>query len=72
MKTTLSELSSTIKYLDLLVCNDSAPLHIAVAHNTEIIAFFGPSEKSLAFILMKTRGKLLKLKSLLQTVQNPL
>lgn len=64
MKTTLFELSSTIKYLDLLVCNDSAPLHIAVAHNTEVIAFFGPTVKEFGFYPYENKGEVIEVKNL--------
>lgn len=49
LKTSISELSSAIKIVDLLVCNDSAPLHMGVAHNKKIICFFGPTVPEFGF-----------------------
>jgi len=43
-KTTLTQLTSSIKHLDALVTGDSAPLHIASAFGTKIVALFGPTE----------------------------
>ncbi|MGA1862843.1 glycosyltransferase family 9 protein [Deferribacter thermophilus] len=48
-KTNLLELSTWIRALDLLVSNDSAPLHMAVSHNVPVVAIFGPTVKSLGF-----------------------
>lgn len=39
----LLESSALIKISDLLLCNDSAPLHIANAVETPVFAFFGPT-----------------------------
>lgn len=38
----LTELTSTLANADLVLCNDSAPAHIAAATDTPVIAFFGP------------------------------
>jgi lipopolysaccharide heptosyltransferase II len=43
-ETTLRELVSLIKRLAVLVTPDSAPLHIASAVNTKIVALFGPTD----------------------------
>ena len=43
-KTNLTQLVSLIKYLDVIVTGDTAPLHIASAVNTKIVALFGPTE----------------------------
>ncbi|MFC1633815.1 glycosyltransferase family 9 protein [Planctomycetota bacterium] len=43
-ETDLRLLSALIEKLDLLICNDSAPLHIASALNTPTVAIFGPSK----------------------------
>lgn len=48
-KTTLSDLLHLIKYADLLITNDSGPMHIAVLTKTPIIAIFGPTTKELGF-----------------------
>lgn len=41
----LLESAELIKHCDLLLCNDSAPLHIGNAVNTPVFAFFGPTVK---------------------------
>ncbi|KAA0257370.1 lipopolysaccharide heptosyltransferase II [Deferribacter autotrophicus] len=48
-KTSILELSTWIKSVDLLISNDSAPLHISVAHNKPVVAIFGPTVKELGF-----------------------
>ena len=40
----IRELASCIAELDLFLCNDSAPMHIASAFNIPTIAVFGPSD----------------------------
>jgi heptosyltransferase-1 len=42
-RTTLRELAAVIHHLDLLITNDSAPLHLAVALKTPVIGLFGPT-----------------------------
>lgn len=41
---TLDELAYIISRLDLLVTNDSAPMHIAAAVKTPVVAIFGPED----------------------------
>jgi len=48
-KTSLSELSAIIKNIDILLCNDSAPMHIAASHKTPVVAIFGPTTENLGF-----------------------
>ncbi len=43
-KTTLAQLPSSVKQLDVIVTGDTAPLHIASAVGTKIVALFGPTE----------------------------
>ncbi len=43
-KLTLPELVATLGRARLLVCNDSAPAHIAAAQGVPVVAFFGPTE----------------------------
>lgn len=48
-KTSLTELTSIIKNVELLICNDSAPMHIAAAMQTPLVALFGPTTEELGF-----------------------
>lgn len=48
-KTSLDELVELIKNANLLITNDSGPMHIAVACKTPVIALFGPTTKELGF-----------------------
>ena len=43
-KTSVRQLSGIIEKSSLLVCNDSAPMHIAAALGTPTVAIFGPSK----------------------------
>jgi heptosyltransferase-1 len=43
---TLAQLINFIRKSSIVVCNDSAPLHIASAIGTKVIALFGPTEPS--------------------------
>lgn len=42
----ISQLAALIKKSDLLVCVDSAPMHIAVGTQTPLIALFGPTDEN--------------------------
>ena len=42
-KTDLGTLVELIRISDLLLCNDSGPMHIAAAAETPVVAFFGPT-----------------------------
>lgn len=48
-KTSVEELINIIRNADLLITNDSGPMHIAVACNTNVVAIFGPTTKELGF-----------------------
>ncbi|MDA3885288.1 MAG: lipopolysaccharide heptosyltransferase II [Candidatus Delongbacteria bacterium] len=48
-KLTILQSAAAIEKCDLMVTNDSAPLHIANAVKTDVIAIFGPTVKSLGF-----------------------
>ncbi|WP_053944820.1 lipopolysaccharide heptosyltransferase II [Helicobacter ailurogastricus] len=43
-KTSIPELIDTIAALDLFICNDSGPMHIAAALDVPIVALFGPTD----------------------------
>lgn len=43
-KLTLRQLAGVLSKASLLVCNDSAPMHIAAAMKTPVVAIFGPSK----------------------------
>ena len=43
-KTTLCQLAALLKRCDLLITNDSAPLHMAEAVGTKVLAIFGPTD----------------------------
>ncbi|MCX6644767.1 MAG: lipopolysaccharide heptosyltransferase II [bacterium] len=43
-ETSLPELSAILKLCDLLVTNDSGPMHIGQAVGTKVIAIFGPTD----------------------------
>lgn len=48
-KLNLLESTAIIEKLDLVIVNDSAPLHISNAVNTTVFAFFGPTVKDYGF-----------------------
>ncbi|MEO2068399.1 MAG: lipopolysaccharide heptosyltransferase II [Desulfurobacteriaceae bacterium] len=48
-KTTLREFFSIIKEAQLLISNDSAPIHVASCFNTRTIAIFGPTVPKFGF-----------------------
>ncbi|MFH1622459.1 MAG: glycosyltransferase family 9 protein [Candidatus Omnitrophota bacterium] len=47
-KTTISQLASIIKHSNLLISNDSGPVHIAVALGTPVISIFGRKQTGLS------------------------
>ncbi len=46
-ETTVGQLMALIHGARLVVCNDSAPLHIAVGFNRPVVAVFGPTDPAL-------------------------
>ncbi|MEE9211840.1 MAG: glycosyltransferase family 9 protein [Phycisphaeraceae bacterium] len=46
-QTTVGQLMAVLSRTRLLVCNDSAPLHIAVGFDRPIVTIFGPTDPSL-------------------------
>ncbi len=45
-KTTIREMAALMSKCDCVVCNDSGPLHVAVAAGTKTVSIFGPSDES--------------------------
>jgi len=62
--TTLKELAALLERADLVIANDSGPMHLAVAMKSNVIALFGPTSPGLTGpygkgsynILWKTEG----------------
>jgi heptosyltransferase-2 len=48
-KTTLKELIALISIMDMVVCNDTGPLHMAGALNKPVVSVFGPTAPPLGF-----------------------
>lgn len=46
-KTTLKELGALLERVDLVVANDTGPMHLAVAMKTNVVALFGPTSPRL-------------------------
>lgn len=44
VRLSLRQLIALLQKLNLLICNDSAPMHLAAAVGTPIVAIFGPTE----------------------------
>ena len=44
---TLWELAALIKMADMIVCNDSGPMHMAGVLDTPVVALFGPSDPTI-------------------------
>lgn len=62
--TTLKELGALLERADMVIANDSGPMHLAVAMKTNVIALFGPTSPELTgpygngnyMVLWKTKG----------------
>lgn len=59
-KLSILESAALISKLDLMITNDSAPLHIANAVKTDVIAIFGPTVKDFGFYPFRKNDKLLE------------
>ena len=57
----LLESSALVKNMDLMLCNDSAPLHIANAVGTTVFAFFGPTVKEFACFPYRDKDKIIEI-----------
>ena len=42
-KTTIKETAAVLKHANVIICNDSGPMHLAAAVNNRIISLFGPT-----------------------------
>ncbi len=60
-KLNLLESAALIAKMDLLLCNDSSPLHIANAVGTDVFAFFGPTVKKFGCYPYRPNDKMLEL-----------
>jgi len=56
-KTSLGALKSILALARLVVANDSAPMHVAIAMGTPVLGVFGPTTKSLGFFPLAPEGK---------------
>jgi heptosyltransferase-2 len=63
-KTSLTELISVISYCDLLISNDSAPVHIATATRTPSIVVFGPTVPEFGFAPPQGLGAVIQVEGL--------
>jgi heptosyltransferase-2 len=60
-RTTLPELVSVIDRMNLLVTNDSAPVHIASARRVPVVAIFGPTVPAQGFAPFQERAAVVEL-----------
>ena len=57
-KLSLLESCSLIEKMDLMISNDSAPLHIANAVKTDVFALFGPTVRDFGFYPFREKDKI--------------
>ncbi len=55
-KTRLGVLKTVLQKAEIALSNDSAPLHIAIAMGTKVVAVFGPTTKELGFFPLAPEG----------------
>lgn len=60
-KFSILESAALIKRADLVISNDSAPLHIANAVNTPVVAIFGPTVKKFGFYPYREKDKVIEI-----------
>jgi len=53
-KTSVPELISTIKGADLVITNDTGPMHLSIAVDTRTVALFGPADPGQYFLTSNT------------------
>lgn len=63
-KTNLKDLFCIISKINLLITNDSAPVHIASAYNTPTIDIFGPTSPLFGFAPLSEKNKILEVSGL--------
>lgn len=64
-KTTLLDLAEVLKRSDIVVTNDSSPVHIASAfEQTRVLAIFGPTVKEFGFFPWSKNSEVLEIKNL--------
>ena len=59
-KTTIKELLGIISQLDLLVSNDSAPVHIASGYSVPVVVIYGPTVPEFGFTPYQTPHKIIE------------
>ncbi len=63
--TTLLDLAEVLRKSDIVITNDSSPIHIASSsQNTKIIALFGPTVKEFGFFPWSKNSEVLEIKNL--------
>jgi len=60
-KLSVLESAAVIQKLDLMITNDSAPLHIANAVKTDVVAFFGPTVRRFGCYPYRKNDKMLEI-----------
>ena len=61
-KTSIIEAAAVVENCDLMISNDSGALHLANAVKTDLITFFGPTDKRLGYFPFRPNDKVLKIK----------
>lgn len=56
----LKEFVAAIDRASVVVCNDSAPMHIAAARDVPVIAIFGPTHPELGFVPSGERAQIIR------------
>ncbi len=57
-KTSILESAALIEQSDLMICNDSGPLHIANAVKTDVFVFFGPTTRKFGYYPYRENDKI--------------
>ena len=60
-ETTILESAAIVQKSDLMICNDSASLHIANAVKTDVFAFFGPTVTAFGFFPFRKNDHIFEL-----------